>query len=183
MDTEVVAERLVGYGSPLCGGWDVMPEEARAAAFSFVALLRSEPDLRDVEDWTFEVAEGACPIYYSDQYALLADADSRHWLERWAEDYEVCIALADLKMSHLTVYQLSCREASRMFVNAVERLLAGIVSDLQDGTDGDAESGEGWAAFGLSPDEVEVACALFSDGWSGSLDDLLAASRRLEVAK
>lgn len=179
MDTMSVAERLVGYGSPLCSGWTEMPEQARAAVADFVGLLLAEPVLSEVdfERLVDELTDAACPIYYDDSLALLTDARSRRWLEDWTEGYEV-----DLDLSDATLFQAVAREVNGMMARAVWGVLSVVLRDLREGNDNDGECGDGWRAFGLSSEEAEVARSLFADGWSGSLSELLEASRRLEVS-
>ena len=179
MDTMVVAQRLVGFGSPLCSGWAEMPETARAAVADFVGWLSCEPVLEglDLERVCDEFAQAACPIYYDDSLALLMDERSRRWLEDLSDGYEV-----DCDFTDVTLFQFASREVNGMLAHAVYGVLSQVAGDLVDGCDDDGEFGCGWRAFDLSPEEAEVARSLFADGWSGSLSELLEAARRLEVS-
>lgn len=157
-DRAAVAAALLG------GAWHDLPDLVRAACADFVDVLLATPAGVDWSDVACEAADAACPIYYDDLLALLADPVGGYWLDGVDDGDHV-------EKGPASFVQHVCTMVSGLFVRGTADLFGRMVDELVHA--------DGFEAFELTSAGSEIARGLWSD-WAGTVAELLAAAEALE---
>jgi hypothetical protein len=176
MKTEIMtntAEKLAAWNTAaaLYGDyWHNLPDSVATVLRDWLRCdLLGLPAARllDPDECAFEFADGAAPIYYDEQLALLADTATREWLEQYSDGDR------EDKLHGESVYAFACRVAVSAWVCGVAAELALMLDELT--------TSDGFEALGLDADAAEVAAALLPE-WAGTVGELVEAAPRLAVA-